>query len=184
MLEQLLLHLARVRRRQVDLVDGDDDRLAGVLGVADRLLRLRHDTVVGGDDQDHDVGDVRAASAHGGERGVSRRVEERDAAVPVDFDVVRPHVLGDTAGLAGDHVRLADVVEQRRLAVIDVAHHGDDRRPGSHALRIRLLDIADHVSAVLVLSDRLVSQLVSDQLDLIEIEPLVDGHHQAEVLER
>ena len=37
-------------------------------------------------------------------------------------------MLGDAAGLAGNHVGVADGVEQRGLAVIDMAHDGDDRR--------------------------------------------------------
>ena len=54
--------------------------LAG-LGVRDRLLGLRHHAVVGRDHQHHDVGDLGAARAHGGERLVARRVEERDDAL-------------------------------------------------------------------------------------------------------
>ena len=49
-------------------------------------------------------------------------------------DVVRADVLRDAAGFAGDHVRLADVVEQRRLAVVDVTHDGDDGRTRTGAL--------------------------------------------------
>ena len=77
-LQQVLLDLLRVGRGQVDLVDRDDHRHAGVLGVADRLDRLRHDLVVGRDDEDDDVGHLGAAGAHGGERLVARRVEEGD----------------------------------------------------------------------------------------------------------
>ena len=62
----------------VDLVDRDDDRHAGRLGVLDGLDGLRHDAVVGGDHQHHDVGDLRAARAHRGEGRVARRVEEGD----------------------------------------------------------------------------------------------------------
>ena len=43
------------------------------------------------------------------------------------LDVVGADVLGDAARLAGDDVGLADVVEQRGLAVVDVAHDGHDR---------------------------------------------------------
>ena len=43
-------------------------------------------------------------------------------------DAVGADVLGDAAGLACGHARRADLVEQRRLAVIDVAHDGDDGR--------------------------------------------------------
>jgi len=45
--------------------------------MVDRFHGLRHHAVVGGDDQDHDVGDLRAARAHGGKAswpGVSRKV--------------------------------------------------------------------------------------------------------------
>src|SRR6185436_18958332 len=65
--------------------------------------------------------------AHGRERLVARRVEEGDRAAVV-ADLVGADVLRDAAGLALDDVRLADGVEQRRLAVVDVAHDRDDRR--------------------------------------------------------
>ena len=43
----------------------------------------------------------------------------------VHLDVIRADVLRDAAGFAVGDVGLADRVEQRRLAVIDVAHDGD-----------------------------------------------------------
>ena len=108
----------------VDLVDGDDDRHIGGLGVVDGLDRLRHDAVVGGNDQHDDVGDLGAAGAHLGERGVTGGVDEGDLAA-VALDHVGADVLGDATGLAGDDVGVADAVEQRGLAVVDVTHHGD-----------------------------------------------------------
>ena len=77
-LQQFLHHALRIGLGLVDLVDRDDDRRLGRLGVADRLDRLRHDAVVGGDHQHHDVGDLRAARAHGGEGRVAGRVDEGD----------------------------------------------------------------------------------------------------------
>ena len=56
----------------VHLVDRDDDRDVGGLGVVDGLDGLGHHAVVGGDDEHHDVGHRRAAGAHGGERLVAR----------------------------------------------------------------------------------------------------------------
>ena len=114
---------------QVDLVDGHDERHAGVPGVADRLDGLRHDLVVRRHDQHDDVGDLGAAGAHGGERLVTRRVEEGDLAVVRQLDVVRADVLGDATRLAGHDVGLPDVVEQGRLAVVHVTHDRHDRRP-------------------------------------------------------
>ena len=55
--------------------------------------------------------------------GVSMKV----MALPSLIDLVRTDVLGDAAGLAGDHVGVADAVEQLGLAVVDVTHDGDDR---------------------------------------------------------
>ena len=113
----------------VHLVDRDDDRHLGRLGVVDRFDGLGHHAVVGRDHEDDDVGDLGAARAHRGEGLVTRGVEEGDrSAVP--GDLVGADVLGDPAGFAGDDVGLSDPVEQQRLAVVDVAHHGDDRWTG------------------------------------------------------
>ena len=97
-------HAVGVRVGQVDLVDRDDDRHLGRARVRDRLARLRHDAVVGGDDEHGDVRDLRAAGAHGGERLVARRVEERDLAAVV-LDLVGADVLRDPAGLGLDDRR-------------------------------------------------------------------------------
>ena len=93
--------------RAVDLVDRDHDRHLGGLGVIDRLHRLRHDAVVGCDDEHHDVGlPATRAGAHGGERLVARGVQERDCATVVADDrLVGADVLRDAAGLAGDAAR-------------------------------------------------------------------------------
>ena len=123
---ELLLDAVDVGVGLVDLVDRDDDRDLGGAGVVDRLDRLRHDAVVGRDDQDDDVGRLGAAGAHRREGLVARRVEEDDR-LAVDLDAVGADVLRDAAGLARGDVGLADRVEQRGLAVVDVAHDRDDR---------------------------------------------------------
>ena len=113
----------------VHLVDRHDHRHLGRLGVVDRLDGLRHHAVIGGDDQDHDVGDLGAAGAHRGERGVARRIDEGDLLAAFGRgDLIGADMLGDAAGFAGHHVGMAERVEQRGLAVIDVAHDGDDGR--------------------------------------------------------
>ena len=66
------------------------------------------------------------------------RVDERDAAVLPDH-LVRADVLGDAAGLSGHDVGRADAVEQQGLAVVDVAHDGDDRRTGPLVLFVLLV---------------------------------------------
>jgi hypothetical protein len=58
--------------------------------------------------------------------GVSRKVTAWPPSRP---HLVGADVLGDAAVLAGHHVGGAQRVEQAGLAVVDVAHDGDHRRP-------------------------------------------------------
>ncbi len=114
-LGELLSNLRRVGAVLVDLVDRDDDRHIGSLRVVESLNRLRHDAVVGRDHEDRDVGNLGTSSTHGGERLVTRGVNEGDGSL--DAFVLAPHlvctdVLGDTTGLAGDDVGLPDGVEE------------------------------------------------------------------------
>ena len=184
-----------LRALLVDLVDRDEDRDAGGLRVVDRLAGLRHHAVVGRDDDDRDVGHLGAAGAHGGERLVARRVEEGDRLV-ADVDLVGADVLGDAAGLARDDVGLADRVEQRRLAVVDVAHDRDDRRALDEVLvgvvELGLLvDVVGRVDDLDLLVelvgedlDRVVGQRLGERGHLAQLHQLLDdlGDRHAEVL--
>ena len=110
-LGELLAHAVGVGARLIDLVDGDDDGYAGGLGVIDRLDGLRHDAVVGGHDQDDDVGHLGAAGTHSRKGGVARGIDEGDLAV-VDHDLRSADGLGDAARLAGSDAGMTDGVEQ------------------------------------------------------------------------
>ena len=57
------------------------------LGVVDGLDGLRHDAVVGGDDQNDDVGHLGTAGTHGREGLVAGRVDEGDLTMP---PILRP----------------------------------------------------------------------------------------------
>ena len=175
---ELLVHAVGLGVRLVDLVDRHDDRHAGRLRVVHGLDRLRHDAVVRGHDEDDDVGDLGAAGAHEGEGLVAGGVEEDD--LPrADVDVVGADVLGDAAGLARRHLGLADRVEERGLAVVDVAHDRDHGRARDEVLRLRLhrLDLDDLLLEGL---DRgLVAELLADLDGQLRVEALVDRRHDA-----
>src|SRR5918994_1748601 len=166
-LEAELRHLRAdavgLRALLVDLVDRDEDRHLGGLRVVDRLARLRLHAVVGRHHDDRDVGDLRAAGAHRRERLMARRVEEGGDLVVGRVDLVGADVLRDAAGLAGGHLGLADGVEQRRLAVVDMAHDGHDG-----GARLEVL--------VVVLERRLRVLLVRDVDDLDLLVELVREH--------
>ncbi len=89
---------------------------------------LRHHAVVGRHHEDGDVGRLRAAGTHGREGRVAGGVDEGDLAGRSVSHLVGADVLRDAAGFARNHVGVADGVEQRGLAVVDVAHDGHDRR--------------------------------------------------------
>ncbi len=188
---ELLVHAVHVRAFLVDLVDGDDDGHLRGARVVDRLDGLRHHTVVGCHHQDDDVRDLRPAGAHRGEGFVTRRVDEHHRMPVGGLDLVRADPLGDAARLARRDARLPDGVEDRRLAVVDVAQHCHDRRAdhqlagvlvrdreellargGHHVFAHGRLD-GDHVLAQHRF-DR-VAELVGDDLGGGEIDDLVDG---------
>src|SRR6185437_399816 len=112
------------------------------------------------------------------------RVEESDMLAAGQRDVVGTDVLRDTTGFTRHDIGLADVVEQRRLTVVDVTHDRDDWRTRLELL-VGILDGRSRVEigGVLLFLHRLEAELSGDELDLIEVETLVDGDHQAKVLE-
>ena len=132
-LKQCLLNQQRVGVGAVTLVDGNDQRHVGRLGVGDGFLGLGHDAVVGSDHQNHHVGDVGATGTHLGKGGVARGVEEGDQLATRRLHLVGADVLGDAPGLPGDHVGLAVEIEDRGLAVIDVTHDRHHRRAWRHS---------------------------------------------------
>ncbi len=143
----------------------------------DRLDRLLLDAVVAGDDQDDDVGDVGAAGAHRREGLVSRRVDEGDALTALQLDLIGADMLCDAAGLAGRHIGVAQCVEQRGFAVIDVAHDGDNRWA---RLEVTLdVDIALEADLDIGFGDalQLVAELGDDQLGGIGVDHLIDRRH-------
>ena len=80
----------------------------------------------------------------------------------------------------GDDRRLADRVEQRRLAVVDVAHDRDDGRAGDEVGRVVLEDDLLLAPRRRVLDDDLALELGADQLDGLVGQRLRERHHLAE----
>ena len=181
MTQQLGANLLGIGLRLVDLVDRHDDRDAGSLGMADRLDRLRHDAVIGGHDQDRDIRRLGTARAHRREGGVARGVDEGDLLI-VLLDLVGADMLRNAACLAGHDIGVADGIEQRGLAVVDMAHDGHDRRTRLLVLRL-VLDV-EHALFDIGLGDAAdrVAELGGDQFcgvgvdDVARLEDLAFLH--------
>ena len=152
----------------------------------DRFPGLRHDAVVGRHDQHDDVGDLGAAGAHHRERGVAGRVEEHDALAGLlaGAHQVGADVLRDAAGFAFGDAGLADRVEQRRLAVIDVAHDRDDRPARDQVLRIGGLVALGGDFLFEAARFDLGAEAGGERLRGFEIDRRVDGHHHAAIEQR
>ena len=185
MLGELLEDPVGIRVLTVDLVDGHDDRHLGRLGVVDGLDGLGHDTVVRRHHEDDDVGHLGPSRTHSGERLVSWGVDERQR-VSLPGHLVGADVLGDATGLASDHVRGSDLVEQQGLAVVDVTHDRDDGRTGlklALLLILVLFEVLGEDLGLLLLTGvdqaHLGTQLGSEELDHVVGQRLCGGDHLA-----
>ena len=110
------------------------------------------------------------------------RVEERDR-LAVLLHAPGPDHLGDAAGFGGDHVRLdavrlADRVQQRRLAVVDVTHDRDNRCPrlqlGLVPGRLFVLAEQDVLDVLLLLDVEFDALFLRDQLRDFDFDRAVD----------
>ena len=126
-LHEFLLDTLGIRPRLIDLVDGNDDWHMRRLRMIDCLDGLRHYAVVCRNHEDRDIRNLRAACAHRRERLMSRRIEEDDLLSFAD-DLIGTNVLCDAACLMRTDRGIADGIEQRRFAVIDVTHDRNDWR--------------------------------------------------------
>ena len=77
----------------------------------DRLDGLLHDPVIGGDDEDDDVGDVGAAGAHRGKRLMARGVDKGDLLAAFEGNAVGADMLGNAARFAGRDIGFTQRVE-------------------------------------------------------------------------
>ena len=162
----------------------------GGLGVVDGFQRLRHHAVIRRHHDDDNIRHLGAARTHAGERLVARGIEEHDLAARRrraflgEAHLVGADVLRDSAGFARRHVRFADRVEQRGLAVVDVAHDRDHRcaRHLDHLRLVRFEHLFDGlVFQLLFVADDVGrgAELGRNVLHHLRVERLVDRDEDA-----
>ncbi len=184
MLQKLFADALRVGSGLVDLVDGNNHRNACSLGVVDGFHRLGLQAIIGGDHEHHDIGNVGATRPHLREGLVARSVEESDLRLVGKLHLIGADMLRDSASFARDHVRAADRIEKRGLAVVDVAHDGHHRRACQQGI------VCIHVSFGLDVDVRfadaldVVPELGDEQLGRVLIDRLVDRHDDAHLEKR
>ena len=97
--------------REIDLVQRDDDWNFCRSSVAERLLCLWHDAIIGRHDKHSDIRNVCSSRPHFSERLVARCVDKRDLLI-VLVDLIGPNMLSDAATFTADDVRTVNLVEQ------------------------------------------------------------------------
>src|SRR5580658_42564 len=138
---ELLLHAIGHGFGFVDLIDRNNDRNFSGMRVVDSLKRLGHHAIIGGDDQHNNIRGLGAAGSHAGKGFVAGRIQENDLAAVSrrffigDANFVGADVLRNAASLASRNVGQTNGIEQRGLAMIDVAHDGDNGRARHSANR-------------------------------------------------
>ena len=103
-------------------------------------------------------------------------IKECNLAATVQRNTVCTDMLGNTTCLTGNHIGIADIVEQRGLTVVNVTHHGYDWSTWNQVVLIilflahGLLNLGTHVFG-------LETELLSHHVDGFSIQTLVDRYH-------
>ena len=90
---------------------------------------LRHDSVISRNYKDSNVSALRTTGAHCS-KGLMPGCVKKDNFLAVVHYMRGADMLGNAAGFTGRHMRFADRIKERCLAVIDMPHYCDNRRPG------------------------------------------------------
>ena len=146
--------------------------------MVDSFDGLRHDTVIGSNDQDGNIRQLSASGTHSGECFMARGIQECDL-VTLVADLVSTDSLGDAAGFVESDICLAQGVKQCRLAVVDMAHDRNDRRTRYEETRIiRFRNVFRRIF-FLFRFQKGYTEFFSKDFDGIRIEVLIDGSHDA-----
>ncbi len=96
--------------------------------MGDGFLGLRHHGVVRCHDDNGQVCHLGTAGTHGRKGFMTGRIQEGDATAVLQLHAVGANVLGNATGFSGNHIGVADVVQQGSFTVVHMAHHGDNGR--------------------------------------------------------
>ena len=111
-ISQLLFNLVRIGIRLVNLIDSEHNGNTGCRSMIDGLHSLGHYIVVGSDDNNGDIGHLSSAGTHSRKCLVTRSIEESDTTSIFQFHIICTDMLSDTSGFPGNHIRIANIVEQ------------------------------------------------------------------------
>ena len=181
-LEQALTDTLRVSTVLVALVDRNDHRHIGRTGMIDSLDRLRHDAVISSDDEDDDIGHHRTACAHFRESFVARCIEEGDQVTALGLHLIGTDMLCNAAGFTSLNIGTAQRIKQRGLAMVDMAHHGYNRRTSLQRFRCIDILVMDDIDVSIRNAGDVMAKFGDQQFGRILVDALRqgDGHAHLE----
>ena len=94
--------------------------------MVDGFQGLGHDPVIGGDNQNNDIGNLGAARPHGGKRLMSGRVQKGNMTF-VGGNMISADMLGNPSGFHIGDPGFTNHIEQRSFTMIDMPHNGYHR---------------------------------------------------------
>ena len=182
MLKQTLTHLLRICAFLIDLIDSNDHRHIGGLGMLNGFNRLRHQAVIGCHDQNYDIRYRGTALTHLRERFVPWGIEEGDDRAILCLYLIRANMLRDSASFASHNICTAQGVQKRCLTMVDMPHHGHDRRTGLHRFGRVYVFIMSDINVGIRHACDVVAKLFDEQFCGILVDGFVDrdGHAHLE----
>ena len=144
------------------------------------LFGLRHYGVIRSNDDNGNVCHLRAPCTHCGKGLVARGVQEGDMSAIGKGDIICSNVLGNSSGLSGNYIGLADVVQQGGLSVVYVSHYGYNWRSWKKVLRlVCLIFLIYGLLQLCCYKVYLIAKLLCNKHKGLCIQPLVYGDHKA-----
>src|SRR5438132_1108416 len=127
--QQLFFSSNDICRRKIDLIGRNHYLYARRgFGVNNGFNGLRHEAIVGCDNEHNDIGDIRPPRAHRRKGSVPRRVDKGKCRAIV-INAIGADMLSNAAGFARRDTGFANGVHQRCLAMINMSHERDNRCP-------------------------------------------------------
>ena len=125
MLHELVLYIGRVGTWLINLVDSNDDRYTGILGMMDCLYGLWHYAVIGSYNQDGNICYLGTTGTHGSKCLMAWGIQE-DNLLALALNLICTNMLGNAASLMGRYGGFADNIQQGGLAVVNMAHYSNN----------------------------------------------------------
>ena len=142
--------------------------------MVNRFYGLRHDGIVGRYDDNGHVSDFGATCPHGCKGLVSGGIKKCYQAAVFQQYTVGPDMLRYTSRLSGNHIGIANMVQQGCFSVVNVSHNGHHGRPGFFFhFSVQIFVPFQNVRAVLIFKAEWYFELIADHFQRIAVQTLV-----------